>query len=315
MDLDMLIVSNNFDVKNEQALQRVKEIRKFQKQLKQLLAVPKIVQKSEEWYKARENMISASDFAQALNEGKFGTQKQLIMKKCMPAAEMKSNPFFEWGNMFEPVACAIYSKMHSVKIHDFGLIKHPKLGYFGASPDGISELGIMLEIKCPMKRKIVPGGDVPTQYYYQIQGQLDVCKLEECDYFECEFGFYSNYSDFAKDTGSIRGIILKRDGCFLYSDPVLQNEDVSGTESWLEKNDDYDEMRCWMLKTYNMRRVKKDKVFLKEKLAALKVVWDRICYYRENPKALEIEINNSISIDTEMLNNEGPVLKGYLFTD
>jgi hypothetical protein len=44
----------------------------------------------------------------------------------------------------------------------------------------------MLEIKCPWRRRIVEG-DVPTQYYYQIQAQLAVCGLTECDFFECEF--------------------------------------------------------------------------------------------------------------------------------
>ena len=152
-------------------------------QLQKLLEIPKIVQKSEEWYRARENMISASDFAQALGKGKFGNQNQLIQKKCDPVDESAfslTNPFFKWGNMFESVACDIYSSVNKANSHEFGLLKHPVHKFFGASPDGISDDGVMLEIKCPLKRKI--GGDVPTQYYYQIQGQLDVCGLEECDY-------------------------------------------------------------------------------------------------------------------------------------
>jgi hypothetical protein len=44
----------------------------------------------------------------------------------------------------------------------------------------------MLEIKCPYSRKIVDGV-IPDKYKMQIQGQLAVCKLKECDYIECIF--------------------------------------------------------------------------------------------------------------------------------
>lgn len=41
----------------------------------------------------------------------------------------------------------------NTKIYEFGLMKNPHHDFFGASPDGISELGVMLEIKCPYKRR------------------------------------------------------------------------------------------------------------------------------------------------------------------
>jgi hypothetical protein len=41
----------------------------------------------------------------------------------------------------------------------------------------------MVEIKCPWKR-VIKQGDVPEQYYLQIQGQLSVCQLDHCDYIE-----------------------------------------------------------------------------------------------------------------------------------
>ena len=69
-----------------------------------------------------------------------------------------------------------------------GLIIHNQYKHIGASPDGISDLGIMLEIKCPFKRKI--DGAIPEQYWMQIQGQLEVCDLEECDYLECKLWEY-----------------------------------------------------------------------------------------------------------------------------
>jgi hypothetical protein len=38
--------------------------------------------------------------------------------------------------------------------------------FFGASPDGINELGIMVEIKCPFKRKLKKIPSIIEQYYY-----------------------------------------------------------------------------------------------------------------------------------------------------
>lgn len=150
-----------------------------------------IPQRTPEWYAARESMITASDFAQALDLGKFGSRKDLFEKKCghvTPRAFDASCPPLRWGIMFEPAACNIYSALNShVQIHEFGLLRHPdpKTPFLGASPDGISENGIMLEIKCPWRRRI--DGTVPLQYYLQIQGQLSVTGLRECDYFEVEF--------------------------------------------------------------------------------------------------------------------------------
>lgn len=150
-----------------------------------------IPQRTPEWYVARESMITASDFAQALELGKFGTRRELFEKKCghvPPRAFDASCPPLRWGIMFEPVACKIYSALNAnVEIHEFGLLRHPdpRTPFLGASPDGISENGIMIEIKCPWRRRI--DGTVPLQYYLQIQGQLSVTGLRECDYFEVEF--------------------------------------------------------------------------------------------------------------------------------
>lgn len=327
IDLDAAVtasLNSNIKPTDKNVKDRIKTIKKYQKQLKKLITIPVIVQKSPEWHKARETMISASDFAQALNDGKFGTQKQLIIKKCGPAEEFKTNLFFQWGNLFEQVACDIYCKMYNHKMFEFGLIKHPTLDYFGASPDGISELGIMLEIKCPMKRKIAMGDEVPLQYYYQIQGQLEVCNLEECDYFECEFQLYNNYNEFLNDNESIRGIILKKNSQNIYSE-VIMKDAKHQIDEWIKENEPYDEMQCWMLKTYNIQRVKKNTEFLEEKLKGLKEIWDKICFYKQNPEVFQKEFftpTPSISIETEpfhpiitLQNNKQVKLSGYLFLD
>jgi putative phage-type endonuclease len=271
-----------------------------------------VEQKSEAWHNLRKNLITASDFAQALGQGKFGNQTDIIKKKVRPNEDPQAfnNPFFKWGNTFECVATNIYSMLHfGVKIHDFGLIPHKKLNFFGASPDGISEIGIMLEIKCPYRRKIEKGGEVPKQYYYQIQGQLEVCDLKECDYFECQFHQYTTaeelFTNFADDR--FKGIVIEYpsatgDGTYHRYSPIASSQygqvSLEEMRQWLDTNTDEDfvDIKFWYLSHFNLQRVVLDKPFVDEKLKDLKQVWDRITYYRENPTKYDLEILKTFDI-------------------
>lgn len=268
----------------------------YKEQLQKLLKIPKLEQKTKEWYDARYNLITASDFAQALGEGKFGTQNQLIEKKVLPQEDKGpiKNPFFEWGNLFEPVASQVYATLYNVHMYEFGLIRHPVHSFFGASPDGISEDGIMLEIKCPFKRKI--NGEVPTQYYYQIQGQLDVCGLDLCDYIECEFSKYKEYSRYvdAYSEGKFTGVLYD-DGNGKKEYPVFHKELCDRVDSDVDDGNYY----YWVLDKYMIKRIEKDEAFMKEKIVELKKVWDKIVYYRSNLDKFAIEILKKIRLETE----------------
>jgi putative phage-type endonuclease len=153
-----------------------------------MLQQPQVAQRSPEWFALRKNRLTASDMAQALDKGKFGTKAELLVKKAFPDAAppfSTSNPALQWGVMFEPMAARSYQQRHhDIVVHDFGLIPHPTMVCFGASPDGITDHGIMLEFKCPLRRRI--DGTIPEQYAMQMQGQMAVCGLEECDYVECD---------------------------------------------------------------------------------------------------------------------------------
>lgn len=258
-----------------------------------LISMPIVIQKSAEWYEIRKNLITASDFAQALGEGKFGTQKQLYKKKCGfdDDAFNPNLPPLKWGNMFEYVAQTIYSQRNSVTIHEFGIIKHPHYDFFGASPDGITENGVMLEIKCPFKRKI--NGEIPTQYYYQIQGQLDVCDLDECDYFECEFDDVIVTELSFKNMNGVfeSGVILERPGpIYTYSEikTVWKKGEI---EQWVNKNkEEGDIIHNYRLTTCNTMRVERDHNFIKEKLEQLREIWNKVVEYRTDESLYKKEI-------------------------
>lgn len=182
-----------YDVVNK----RVAAIKQYRSELKVLLQLPLMKQRTTEWFEARKTRLTASDLYDAVKGGNVSIR--LAKKKANIVVDninYNAIPALKWGTMFEPMATRCYSqKMNNINIHDFGLICDAENKHFGASPDGINDFGIMLEIKCPYSRKIMDGV-IPDKYRMQIQGQLAVCKLKECDYIECIFKSIENEEDY-----------------------------------------------------------------------------------------------------------------------
>jgi putative phage-type endonuclease len=299
-------VFTSFCIEKEYVRERLFKILEYQQQLQNLIEIPIVEQRSQEWYDMRQNLITASDFAQALGEGKFGTQKQFFQKKCGYEKDTfdQNNPALKWGVRYEPVANAAYERRNKTKTYEFGLLRHPKYLWFGASPDAISELGIMIEIKCPWKRRIT--GEVPRQYYYQIQGQLDVCRLEECDYLECEFLEYDNKDEFIRhfnDNLNEKGVLIEYTQDEVTKYEYSDMDDCMNMQklcAWEEKK--RMELPCiqrvyfWQLNTYSVVRVYKEDSFLNEKFPLLKEIWDKIQAYKENKELYNKDFSPSITI-------------------
>jgi len=91
-----------------------------------------------------------------------------------------------------------YERYYQTRLYEFGCIPHPRVDWLAASPDGITEDGVMVEIKCPYSR--TPKGIPSLTYYTQIQAQLEVCDFEICDFMECEIEMYESRVDYIKDT-------------------------------------------------------------------------------------------------------------------
>jgi putative phage-type endonuclease len=277
--------------------ERLDKLTQYQKILENLITMPKTEQRSPEWYNMRNNMITASDMAQALGQGKFGTQKQFFQKKCGYEKDDvfdQNLPALKWGVMYEPVAIDAYAFKYNAVMNEFGLLPHPNIKWFGASPDSINELGIMLEIKCPWKRKIT--GEIPTQYFYQMQGQMDVCNLEECDYLECEFLEYDTQNEFINhfhDNTNEKGIVIEYNtdkDKYKYS---KVGEDLDSLLNWLNGlSHEYPiiKIHFWQLYTFNVIRVYRDKEFLTEKFKSLEEVWNKIQVYKSDKSLYDKEI-------------------------
>jgi len=168
----------------------------LQEQVKVLKKIFQPEQKSKEWYEMRNNMLTASDWGTVLGENHYSNSNEVLKKKCGDD-KFITNAAMQWGNKYEAVAVLIYEHRNNVKILEFGCLQHPFISFLGASPDGITEDGIMLEIKCPTSRKIT--GIPPSYYWCQVQGQLEVCELDRCDFLECSIKEYVGEKEYIED--------------------------------------------------------------------------------------------------------------------
>ena len=145
----------------------------------ELIAKEYAEQRSQEWLDLRENMITASDAASALGESRYESEDAFVKKKVL-RTKWAGNAATAHGTLLEPLVRDLYDQKFNRKSHEIGLVQHAKYPWLGASPDGVTEDGILVEIKCPLTRKIEP--NVPKHYWPQVQLQLEITDLEVCDF-------------------------------------------------------------------------------------------------------------------------------------
>jgi putative phage-type endonuclease len=132
-------------------------------------------QKSEEWLALRGHMLTASDAATAIGKNPYQTPDDLLLKKCGLGEKFTGNAATRHGELYEDG--------HNEVVHEIGLCPHPVHTWLGGSPDGVSESGKLVEIKCPPQRKIIPG-EVPGHYMPQLQLCMEILDLEEADFIQ-----------------------------------------------------------------------------------------------------------------------------------
>ena len=140
-------------------------------------------QKSQEWLDLRGNMLTASDCATAIGLNHYETPFDLLLKKCGKGPVFTGNEATRHGEKYEDEARILYEQRHNEVVHEIGLCPHPKYTWLGGSPDGVSESGKLVEIKCPMSRDI-GNGDVPVHYMPQLQMCMEILDLEEADFIQ-----------------------------------------------------------------------------------------------------------------------------------
>lgn len=178
------------------------------KQLSYLRKLYQPEQRTTDWYKYRYNLITASNAYKAIDNE--SNKNSIILEKCKPLVIHDDNDKMvnvesplHWGQKYEPLSVIIYESLYNTTIEDFGCIQHNNYTFIGASPDGInsdpksSRYGRMLEIKNIVNREI--DGIPKLEYWVQMQLQMEVCNLNECDFLETRFIEFDNENDFYQD--------------------------------------------------------------------------------------------------------------------
>jgi putative phage-type endonuclease len=157
---------------------------------------PQADQRSEEWFRMRETMLTASDIAAALGQNHFKSPDTLILEKCGYKREQGFNVNTQRGIDLEPMVRCLYDQRTGSRTHEFGLEPHPVYSWLGGSVDGITESGILVEIKCPNKLC----NKIPDYYFPQVQILMEINGLEECDFVQ-----------YHEPTGELKIIRVPRD--------------------------------------------------------------------------------------------------------
>ena len=214
--------------------------------LNKLMDIEYPEQRSKAWFDLRRNRATASDGGTILDMNKHEAQYKFLIKK-VKEPPFSSNVFCHHGTKHEQVATMVYEYRMNVKVEDFGLVAHPNYYFLAASPDGIvgkykldgksltKEVGKMLEIKCPLKRKILDEGEIkgeicPIYYWIQVQLQLECCDLDECDFWQCDIWEYEDKEEFLRDTDLDEPFRSKsmgmEKGCIIQLMPKSKYEDI-----------------------------------------------------------------------------------------
>ena len=273
-------------------------------------SVPQPAQRTPEWYAFRADKVTASDFSVAHDKNPYSSQLDFILKKSGMETPFLSNSAIQHGVKYEDVAIYMYELRNDVIVKEYGCIPHQKYSFVGASPDGICSkhsnnkkyVGRMLEIKCPKSRKL--NGFVPIYYYYQVQGQLEVCDLELCDFLECKITEYKTEEEFSEDTNKSRNQLYQENGrekgavIELYDNvkgglvyryfnladkktyytmkEVKEWEEKIIDESLEDSNLDYVRTSYWKVDEYSVILVRRDRDFWAKLIVSMEELWNRV---------------------------------------
>ena len=253
---------------------RAPDARAVAAKLAAINAIPQPEQRTAAWYAFRGSYLTASSAWKAFATA--GAFNQLVNDKCT-AANMKpadvaaasggrgvniESPL-HWGQKYEPLSVMWYEWRYDTKIGEFGCIPHPTIDCLAASPDGINiepsnpRYGRMLEIKNVVSRQIT--GIPKMDYWIQMQLQMAVCGLDECDFLEMKFHEYANEDEWRADgaawlaeDGAMKGRIIQFmvDGAPAYEYQPLGVRSPAEASRWEKDAHERHQSDTWIRDTY-----------------------------------------------------------------
>ena len=270
-----------------------------------LLSRKQTEQRTAAWYEQMATVLSASELGNL-----FGSERQraqFVLSKTVPpvprfqplATPSDRMTPFDWGIRFEPVVKQIYEYTHGVTIKELGRMHHQVDPRCTASPDGLIascpnglRTGRLLEIKCPVTREI--DGTVPKNYYAQMQMQLHVTGLKQCDYVEAVF--VSRYNQMPLKEGPV--LYSGFFAVIRFAEPAAGQDfyyaysPVNATSEWLPEIKDGEEIieiTPWKLSQWSEQLIMRNEDWWKGMQPLFEAFWSDV----EKAKQGEFQIPDS----------------------
>ena len=292
--------NNNYRSYKDSPILTIPDVKIISKKLKIIENKYQPEQKTDAWYEYRYNGLTASNLWKAIDTP--ASLNSLIYSKCEPlnVSKFKSvnidSPFHH-GHKYEPLSIQIYENKYNTKVGEYGCIQHSDYEFLKASPDGINidpssnRYGRLVEVKNPTSRIIT--GIPKLEYWVQMQHQMEICDLDECDFLETSFKEYENEEEFLNDgesfnktkNGKLKGILVMfEEGTYEYPPLNLTKNEFdewydnllnNSKKSWIKNI-------YWYLETYSNILVTRNKKWYKSVLPQFIKVWETIVYEKKN---------------------------------
>lgn len=158
-----------------------------------LLETPQYQQLSDEWFKVRKTLVTASIAAAALQikpyDSFVGCPRETSIEQTVTSS-FKGSVATRHGQKYEDHVRDMFGAIMGKRVYELGLIRHvdvhgPEKGleWLGVSADGITEHNELVEIKAPYRRTIIPG-ECPHHYWPQCQVQMECLDVDVCFFVE-----------------------------------------------------------------------------------------------------------------------------------
>jgi putative phage-type endonuclease len=142
-----------------------------------------LLQRTDAWFKARRGKLTASNFSAALGISPYTSRKKLVRTMGGSGSGGGGGSFnaaCHYGTENEANGLMEYMTQTGHVVQTEFFVAHPYLDWLGGSPDGLVGNDGMIEIKCPFKGELYEG--VPLYYYPQVNGLMEICERDWCDF-------------------------------------------------------------------------------------------------------------------------------------
>lgn len=225
----------------EQVIAQIKELTaswtKIEKPFNPLALQARCVsheQRSAAWFEQRLRTLNGSEIGAVLGDNmydKFGYDVLCRKIGIQPFFSEQAKIAVEHGKEYEPIAISMYERLFGTIVHEFGSIQHPENPSLAASPDGITEEGVLLEFKCPYSRVLKPEEGIPVYYLGQVCMNLETAERDVAHFIE--------YIPSADKPGSGKGKNQKDHDQLLITvyqrDPEWLSSKMPRLQAWLER--------------------------------------------------------------------------------